>query len=381
MKITLRILFLVILMLLSASFATAQDGDLRTVEFDFPQDYYAEVELTLDSNDVSVLFNVTTSDPDDFIALVEAYGSDGEPIYIYGEESVLSFGFEPATDGNGGQLGVFLPTTPDYELGAGTYFFVFEAETSEITSVSALVRSGNVDSRQAIDLNLWVLTEELADESQQQVFESAIRKEIDNVLNPHNMQLGEVNFTIADAEEYDNFSYPAISEEDGSALENVCEAMSESVGTGQALNVAITEGFDDLDDGGYAGIAIGAGNAGIIMENSRFSCVIVSYEAYGEDYANQAVNILHEGGHFMSLPHTTESEGDLFDRFADTPECSAADYDENGDGTVDDFECGQEGGASNLMFWSGEPDFAPFRISDSQAWVLRRHPLFYSVSN
>jgi hypothetical protein len=107
----------------------------------------------------------------------------------------------------------------------------------------------------------------------------------------------------------------------------------------------------------------------------------VSYEAYGEDFENQAYNILHEGGHFMSLPHTTESDGGLFDIFDDTPECSAEDFDEDGDGFVDDFECDIDGGANNLMFWSGEPDYAPFILSDAQAWVLRRHPLFYIVGN
>ena len=53
-------------------------------------------------------------------------------------------------------------------------------------------------------------------------------------------------------------------------------------------------------------------------------------------------------------------------------------YDEDGDGTVDQYECGEVDGP-NYMFWGSEGLTTDFVISEDQAWVLRRHPLFYPL--
>ncbi len=63
---------------------------------------------------------------------------------------------------------------------------------------------------------------------------------------------------------------------------------------------------------------------------------------------------------------------------ADTPECDADRYDDDGNGIVDQYECERADG-SNYMFWGSEGLTTEFVISEEQAWVLRRHPLFYSV--
>lgn len=376
-----RLFVALFIFVLSSGIVMAQDdGDLRYIEFDVDEDFYAEVELTIEEDDISVLFNVKSSDSDDYIYLVEIISSDDDEL-IYsldGDDGVITFGFEPLTEDADGQLGVFLPPAPDFDIEPGDYIFVFEAEESDISEVSVIVRSADLDSRQALDINLWVLTDELSDKSEQSNYLDAVSEAMNEMLNPHNMEIGTIEFFVADDSDYDDYAYPEIDDEDISSLQEICSEMSEEIAVSRVLNVAIIEGFDESGEGGTAGIAISAGNAGIIMEESPFSCVVVSYEAYGDDFVSQAANILHEGAHFLSLPHTTESEGDIFDIFDDTPECEADDFDENDDDYVDDFECGVEGGANNFMFWSGDEEFAPFIISESQAWVLKRHPLFYS---
>jgi hypothetical protein len=382
MKVVVRLLVLGFLMLV-ASVIVAQDDDLRVINFHIEEAVSVEVELSLEADDVSVLFNVKTSEEDAYIYLVEIYNSDEELIYsLDGDEGIITFGFEPILEDAGGQLGVFLPASPDFELEADDYYFVFEAEESTISEVTAIVRSGDVDSTQAIDFNFWVLTEELSDEDTQADFADVIRESMDAVLNPYDLEVGAIEFFVADDSDYDEYAFPQIDDEDARSLEDVCIAMSDAVGASRAMNVAIIEGFDEqTEEGGTLGVAVIAGNAGMVLDESPFSCVVVSYEAYGEDFENQAYNILHESGHFMSLPHTTESDGAGFDIFDDTPECAAADFDGDDDGFVDDIECDIEGGANNLMFWSGEPEYAPYILSDAQAWVLRRHPLFYVVGN
>ena len=65
---------------------------------------------------------------------------------------------------------------------------------------------------------------------------------------------------------------------------------------------------------------------------------------------------------------------DVFDYFEDTPECHKRRYDDNDDGVVDTDEC-EDVDVENIMFWEdGESN-----MSREQAWVLRRHPLFYSL--
>lgn len=386
MKNLTRLVLLVILML-TASVIVAQDDDLRVVNFDVEEDFYAEVEFTWEADDISMLFNVKTADGSGFIYLTGIYTADDELIYeSENEESVIVFGFPPeveATESDpGGELSVFLPSSPAFDFEPGDYYFVFESEESPIQEISAIVRSGNADDTQAIDFNFWVLTENLIDAEDQNIFEDEFRNTVDEMLNPSGLGVGEVNYFVADEDTFDQFSVPAIGEEDESSLQALCAAMGDEVGTTRAMNVAIIEGFDEGGEGDTTGVSISIGTGGVIMQPSPYSCVVASYEAYEDDLAGQAVNIFHEAGHFMSLPHTTEAEGDAFDMFDDTPECYIDESDEDGDGAVSDLECGSEGGGDNVMFWGNDdPEPKQFYLSEQQVWVLRRHPLFYPVGN
>lgn len=365
----------------------AQSDALRVVDFEVPNDFFADITLSLDEGDESVLFTVTADDPEDNLFLIEIedlatgellYSIDNDP-----EDNLFQFAFEPLSEFIG-ELSLFVPPTPYMPLVAGEYRFTFEAEISTITSVQAYIRSGNLGATHALDLVIWNLTDALLEDAAQTAFSDAAQTEMDALLGEHNLRVGEITIVNANDTDYNDYAFPQISEEDTSSLNELCAVMSERLDPTLALYVALIEGFDEIeaDAGGTAGIAINAGNAGTILQiGSRGSCVVASYEAYGEDFANQAVNILHEGAHFMSLAHTTESGGDVFDFLNDTPECPATEFDGNDDGFVDDFECDTIGGASNVMFWSGEPEFAPYSFSTDQAWLLRRHPLFYPVGD
>lgn len=384
MRPLVRIVLLTLL-LLTTSVLVAQDDDLRFIDFEIEPDFTAQVELTWEADDISVLFDVRTADDSGVIYLIGIYTADDEVIYEFDNpDSLIEFGFppeaEPFSGDIGGELGVFIPVSPAFDFEPGDYLFAFESEESPIQEISAIVRSGDADTAQAIDFNFWVLAEDMLDTTVQNAFADDFRSRVDELLNPAGLEVGEIAFFEASDNIYDQFAYPVIDEESERALQELCAAMSEEVGATRALNVAILEGFDEGDDGDTVGYAISAGNTGIIMRPSAFSCVVVSYEAYGDDFANQAMNIFHEGGHFMSLSHTSETEGDEFDIFDDTPECSAEVFDEDGDGSVTDIECGEEGGANNVMFWGIEgEDPEEYVMSDSQFWVLRRHPLFYPV--
>lgn len=378
--------FFVVLFAATTSLATAQSDNLRLIEFDVPGDFFADVILEVNSDDVSVLFNVIAEDPEDTLYLIAIEDVEtGEILYDIDtapDDHALPFPFEPISDGTG-ELAVFIPNIPDTPLEAGTYLVVFEAETSTITNVQAYVRSGPVDVQQALDVVIWNVTDELLDSTAQTIFEASIVREMNAALNPHQLQVGEVRIVNANDQDFNAYAFPAITEDDISSLNEVCAVMSERITPSLALHVALVSGFDEVevDAGSTAGIAINAGNAGTILQvGSRNSCVVVSYEVYGEDYASHAINILHEGAHFMSLPHTTEADGAVFDLFVDTPECDAAEFDGDDDGFVDDFECDVEGGANNVLFWSGDEAFAPFTFSNDQAWVMRRHPFFQPLS-
>ena len=92
----------------------------------------------------------------------------------------------------------------------------------------------------------------------------------------------------------------------------------------------------------------------------------------GRDLVDRAVVVWHEAGHLMGLFHTTEAEGDLFDIIDDTAECRRQRYDADADGFVDFRECRSADGG-NFMFHDGDGT----RMTDGQAWPIRRHVLLY----
>jgi hypothetical protein len=106
------------------------------------------------------------------------------------------------------------------------------------------------------------------------------------------------------------------------------------------------------------------------------SCATIAWELHEGDYNELGATIVHEGSHFLGLPHTTESDGVIFDLFADTPDCPAKFYDADASGQVEASECTQRG-ADNYMFWQSSGVFQDFIITPEQGWTIRQHPFFY----
>ena len=94
------------------------------------------------------------------------------------------------------------------------------------------------------------------------------------------------------------------------------------------------------------------------------------------DTQELAATIIHESAHFLGLAHTTDEDGRSFDFLSDTPQCSAATADADGDKTVDVKECALFD-ANNLMFWQSGVEQAAVTLTAQQTWLLRRHPLFH----
>ena len=124
------ILFASLLLVLNISVLSfAQDnGDLFIINFDIDEGQNEiEVDLEIEDGDVSVFFNVIADDPDAWIGLYAIYDEDDNLIYdIESEDNDINFGFYPETEDNFGELGVFLPSAPQYNLEEGVYYFILK---------------------------------------------------------------------------------------------------------------------------------------------------------------------------------------------------------------------------------------------------------------
>lgn len=358
------------------------------------------LSIEVGANDVSVLVNIRTTNTEAGMAVTEIRDPSDQVIYSAdlgsdGVENVQSDFFNEIT--GAGELAVFMPPTPEMTLTPGNYQFrVVREDDAELSSVRAFVKSnpegGDIDATALkFDLNVWVAHSDafFAGDSFQNTVRTAYVDSINTILEDHNLSVGTVNFFQANADQTETFRSLDVENEFGDA----CRAMLADTGAGLALNLVFVEELSSENTPGIAGVAP---SPGVINDTTAGeSCFFVAQTAYvanpaedlSEQQANnmQAGNILHEAAHFMSIQHTTEENGMQFDNFNDTPECDAATFDGRNnatfgvpgqlDGEMSDHECSFEGGADNVVFYAGHQDFLPFRMSEDQAWVLRRHPL------
>jgi hypothetical protein len=137
-----------------------------------------------------------------------------------------------------------------------------------------------------------------------------------------------------------------------------------------AVNLYFVGINDDLAYGSSMGIP---GMHGTAKEVGSGVIIAVEPHRVGElgliDFDNFWKTVGHESGHWLGLNHTTEQDGSLSDKIADTPECPAS-ADVNGDGMIDRAECAAFDG-EYLMFWEGVGD----QVSPQQSLVLRSSPL------
>jgi hypothetical protein len=135
----------------------------------------------------------------------------------------------------------------------------------------------------------------------------------------------------------------------------------------QALNVMLSNTID-LGDGNAAwGIAPGIPGAATRTGTPMSGIVL----AIGDTPAvGDGLTILHEGGHFIGLNHTTEFAGGLADPLSDTPKCDGISLDDPGT-----FQSCPD--RTNIMF----PAFygavgSAVDVSDAQRAIYRGSPIY-----
>ena len=364
-----------------ATLSTELGDDIRILPLG-PLGADAVVVITLQEEDVSMLLSAQTKDHSDIVMLGSITDPDGHLLYNLIDMETGEFESKLFTRPiqNEGEITIYLPASPDFELEAGDYELVlYTYEGKPICDAMAIIRSGPVDGIQTIDLNLWIASEAVNLNNPQEIsfVETEIRAAIERILNQYEMRLGQIKFIPANAAQKEKYA-----RSDDSNFTAICQSVVAAAGSGRAWNMALVDEYALLspweatnESETVLGMAPLPGS--VFAEGSLTSCGIIAWEAHNGDYNELGATIVHEGSHFLGLPHTTEMDGQTFDSFADTTECSLILYDANGNGEVDDVECENADGG-NYMFWVSSSYLDRFAISSDQAWTLRHHPLFYS---
>ena len=365
--------------LIPPSAVSAYTGtDIRILNFG-PLGADAVARVPVNDEDISLLFSAQTAAHDDIVVVESITAPDGELLYHLNDLSSADFSsayFSQPLQSEG-ELTFYLPPVPQHPLRSGEYKIeLYTAGGQPICDAAAVIRTGSALGTQAIDLNLWVLSEapEVNQPEQRARLQADIRAAIDRILNQQEMRLGEIRFFEASQDEKVRFA-----RSDENALGTICQAMALKVGSKRAWNMALVDEYRIFtEDNGEAepvfGMAPLPGSA--FAPGSPNSCGAIAWEAHEGDFNELGATIVHEGSHFLGLPHTTESDGIVFDLLADTPDCPAKVYDADASGKVEDTECAQTG-ADNYMFWQSSGVVQNFIITPAQAWTIRRHPFFY----
>lgn len=357
------------------------------------------ITLTIGENDVSFMVNLSSAGKSSGIAIKALVAPDGVELYTGTDDGDLRASTFTRSSVSGiGDASLVFPLIPGVPLTPGDYRLDFVTQYGvALDAVNVLVKSiaagENIDmAAHVLDLNVLaahVDTNLYGAAALQTLMDMSYRDVIDRVLMMHNLRLGQVRVTQASAADIESFSDLVIETESAGA----CRSALSADGSDLALNLVFVNNLssNELGAGGIAGVSPGPGVINAATSND--TCFFVSQAAYDvatglsleQSVGMQGGNILHEAGHFMGLPHTTEEQGNEFDLFSDTPQCDAATYDGadntmfnvsgERDGSVSDHECGIAGGAKNFLFYAGHPDFLPYEMSAEQAWAIRRHPL------
>ena len=336
--------------------------DVRFVELAPPEDF-GPVTVTVGPDDVSLLFIARGADIDDEVYIDEITGPDGERY-----DAPLEL--QPS---NFGETAVLLPLFADQPLVPGEYTF-FVGSDAGLTEVGAVLKQGPLPAEQVIDVTFHVASVVFAEASQAEREELALvyRNAGDTILGAHGLAVGDLSFVDTSEEVIDAYGEIELpSSGNDSAQRELCRALDQGEDVNRRLAFAIVDYVIDPEDdtGETEGNAAGLPGATLVPDAAT-SCVLMIADG-SRDVTELAATVWHEAGHLLGLPHTTEFEGDSFDIFDDTPECDAAQFDADGSGDVDQFECPD---GDNLMFHDSDT----LAISDQQAFVLRHHPLFHA---
>ena len=336
--------------------------------------------VLIEPGDESILFIAHTANPLEVIYLSAATDPAGTELYnpnYDGIQNDLAQPLLPALPSDAGELTLFLPLAPAQALQPGFYKFSLSTEGGEpICDALAIVRIETAPVRQVIDMNLWLVSDapQLTTAPGRQLLEETLRQSAQTILEPHGLSIGAVQFGEANA------AQRARLQRMGDArYEELCSALKADMGSGYKMNVALVDEYRiQFTAAGteepVLGLAPQPGTA--IITEGRNSCAVVAWELMDGDMQELVATIIHESAHFLGLAHTTDEDGLSFDYLSDTPQCSAASADADGDKTVNVVECAPFD-ANNLMFWQSGGQQVSVNLTAQQSWLLRRHPLFH----
>jgi hypothetical protein len=340
----------------------------------------SRLEVTIPADAVSVeLFAETVSDPDaeiDFARILQTTDNFATATRLYEAGSVSSplRHFGPFRPGGIALLFPntpmlrFMPSTNTTTVKLGVQMFASDPTTANVFASikhapSSMLTQGTIDLNLFFvgisDLGLTAATARTDPRFQQ------ILTRVGQLWADSGMRFGDV-------------SYIDVPEPDAARLTRVTDATYPEVirqgrrgGKDWGLNMFLV---NEISGGRQGFVVLGraAGIPGVPLKGNPISGVVVTTANFKSERGIEQIaqTMAHEGGHWLGLFHPSESSGTSFDLLADTPECSAAQFDRNGDGMVDRQECAGRG-AENLMFWL----LGGTRISPNQKFVLLRNAI------
>jgi|GEM_PF-2323808 len=345
------------------------------------------IDITVAPKQVSLLVTVVLDDAEADIGITRIEDPNRRILYeaSFADESWDSRHFqssllnEPAVDT--GELTVLLPTTPDVPLKAGTYRIAFETDPHDvgINRIDSIAKQwssiADIDHwPHSIDLHVhrFETLANTATDADSRRLESDWRPALQRMLGPHALHIGVFSAKSNAAERF-----ATLQNEDD--IDNACLAMRRTAPSHLPLFVGLVPAIilTDEESGGHggedetSGLAPQPGN--IYDEASPNGCIFIASEPWRDGSLNDAelheilaANLVHELGHFAGLTHPTDIDGVTFDLLQDTPVCRRDDH----------LDCTRAEGSANVMFHSGGIENFPYTLTEAQAWVLRRHPLF-----
>lgn len=278
---------------------------------------------------------------------------------------------------------VIIPNNPEVELEAGDWkvqFFTDAAQEFEI-AVKGVFQTGEGSD---LDVNLVFVGVDGLDAAgaESDAAFQAVLSDFERVYAKGDVDLGEVRYFDAPEAAADEFG--TLSD---TALSDLFEIGNDLTGADGASAPARALTFYFVNDitGGDAGFSLLGLSGGVPGPpntlGTRKSGVVVNMSDFADNPAAITTIMVHEGGHYLGLYHTTERNGQALDEdgitgtdhLSDTPVCPD-DADTSGNGVLSASECADAGG-NNLMFFSPPLDSpTDLELTAQQGQVMRLNP-------